>query len=460
MKISVIGTGYVGLVNGACLSDLGNDVTCIDIDKEKIDNLNNGIIPIYEPGLEEIIQRNIKSGRIHFSTDYSSIKSSNVTYITVGTPPKEDGSADLKYVLSAAECFANEILKVEKENNVFPSIFFENNMLSRYIIVTKSTVPVGTSKKVRDKIYEVLEENGRGDLMNFIGVVSNPEFLKEGTAINDCMYPDRIVVGVNNNRDKHIMESLYTPFIKKGNKIIFTNIPSSEMIKYASNSMLATRISFMNEIANLCEAVGANVDDVRNGMGADKRIGDKFLYPGCGYGGSCFPKDVRALVKTAEDNGLEMKIVKATEEVNNSQKHILYKKLSNIKDFSLEGKTIAVLGLAFKPKTDDMREAPSLVFMNDLIDNVKNVKIRAYDPISMNVCKRMINNECIYYATDMYDAVKGADALVLVTEWDEFRNPDWSKIIGTMNNNIVVDGRNVLKETIPNTLNIRYYSIG
>ena len=460
MKISVIGTGYVGLVNGACLSDLGNDVTCIDINKEKIDNLNNGIIPIYEPGLEEIIQRNIKSNRIHFSTDYSSIKSSNVTYITVGTPPKEDGSADLKYVLSAAECFANEILNVEKENNVFPSIFFENNMLSRYIIVTNSTVPVGTSKKVRDKIYEVLEKNDRTYLMNFIGVVSNPEFLKEGTAINDCMYPDRIVVGVNNGHDKRIMESLYTPFTKKGNKIIFTNIPSSEMIKYASNSMLATRISFMNEIANLCEVVGANVDDVRKGMGADKRIGDKFLYPGCGYGGSCFPKDVRALVKTAEDNGLEMKIVKATEEVNNCQKHILYKKLSNIEDFSLEGKTIAVLGLAFKPKTDDMREAPSLVFMNDLIDNVKDIKIRAYDPISMNVCKRMINNDCIYYATDMYDAVKGADALVLVTEWDEFRNPDWNKIIRTMNNNIVVDGRNVLKETIPNTLNIRYYSIG
>lgn len=458
MKISVIGTGYVGLVNGACLAELGNDVTCIDIDKEKIDNLNNGIIPIYEPGLEEIIQRNIKSNRIHFSTDYSSIKSSNVTYITVGTPPKEDGSADLKYVLSAAECFANEILKVEKENNVFPSIFFENNMLSRYIIVTKSTVPVGTSKKVRDKIYEVLEKNDRTDLMNFIGVVSNPEFLKEGTAINDCMYPDRIVVGVNNGHDKRIMESLYTPFIKKGNKIIFTNIPSSEMIKYASNSMLATRISFMNEIANLCEAVGANVDDVRNGMGADKRIGDKFLYPGCGYGGSCFPKDVRALVKTAEDNGLEMKIVKATEEVNNSQKHILYKKLSNIKDFSLDGKTIAVLGLAFKPKTDDMREAPSLVFMNDLIDNVKDVKIRAYDPISMNVCKRMINNECIYYATDMYDAVNGADALVLVTEWDEFRSPDWDKIENLMVDNIVIDGRNVLKESISN--NFRYFRIG
>lgn len=458
MKISVIGTGYVGLVNGACLAELGNDVTCIDIDKEKIDKLKNGVIPIYEPGLEEIIQRNIKFNRIHFSTDYSSIKSSNVTYITVGTPPKEDGSADLKYVLNAAECFVNEILNVEKENNVFPSIFFENNMLSRYIIVTKSTVPVGTSKKVYDKIYEVLEENGRTDLMNFIGVVSNPEFLKEGTAINDCMYPDRIIVGVKNGRDKHIMETLYSPFIKKGNEVIFTNIPSSEMIKYASNSMLATRISFMNEIANLCEVVGANVDDVRKGMGADKRIGDKFLYPGCGYGGSCFPKDVRALVKTAEENGLEMKIVKATEEVNNYQKHILYKKLSNIEGFSLEGKTIAVLGLAFKPKTDDMREAPSLVFMNDLIDNVKDIKIRAYDPISMDVCRSIMNNDCIYYATDMYDAVKGADALVLVTEWDEFRSPNWDVIKDIMNDNVVIDGRNIFNEIPRNKF--RYERIG
>ena len=458
MKISVIGTGYVGLVNGACLAELGNDVTCIDIDKEKIDKLKNGVIPIYEPGLEEIIQRNIKLNRIHFSTDYSSIKSSNVTYITVGTPPKEDGSADLKYVLNAAECFANEILNVEKENNVFPSIFFENNMLSRYIIVTKSTVPVGTSEKVLNKIYETFEKNDRGYLCKFIGVVSNPEFLKEGSAINDCMNPDRIVVGVKNGRDKHIMETLYSPFIKKGSEVIFTNIPSSEMIKYASNSMLATRISFMNEIANLCEIIGANVDDVRKGMGADKRIGDKFLYPGCGYGGSCFPKDVRALVKTAEENGLEMKIVKATEEVNNCQKHILYKKISNIEGFSLEGKTIAVLGLAFKPKTDDMREAPSLVFMNDLIDNVKDIKIRAYDPISMDVCKSIMNNDCIYYGTDMYDAVKGADALVLVTEWDEFRSPNWDVIKDIMNDNVVIDGRNIFNE-IPRN-NFRYERIG
>jgi UDPglucose 6-dehydrogenase len=458
MKISIIGTGYVGLVNGACLAELGNDVTCIDIDKNKIENLNKGIIPIYEPGLEEIIQRNIKSNRLHFSTDYSSIKSSNVTYITVGTPPKEDGSADLKYVLSAAECFANEIINAEKENNVFPKNFVENNMLSRYLIVTKSTVPVGTSKKVYDKIIEVLDINNKGYLSNFIGVVSNPEFLKEGTAVNDCMYPDRIVIGSKTERDRLIMESLYNPFIKKGVNVIYTNIPTAEMIKYASNSMLATRISFMNEIANLCEVVGANVDDVRKGMGADKRIGEKFLYAGCGYGGSCFPKDVRALVKTAEENGLKMKIIQATEDVNNNQKHILYKKLSNIEGFSLDGKTIAVLGLAFKPKTDDMREAPSLVLMNDLINNVNNVKIRAYDPISMEVCKHMIDNECIYYATDMYDALKGADAMVLVTEWDEFRSPDWGLIETFMTDNVVIDGRNILKESI--TDNFRYFRIG
>lgn len=458
MKISIIGTGYVGLVNGACLAELGNDVTCIDIDKDKIENLRKGIIPIYEPGLGEIIQRNIKSNRLHFSTDYSSIKSSNITYITVGTPPKENGSADLKYVLSAAECFANEIINVEKENNIFPKNFVENNILSRYLIVTKSTVPVGASKKVYDKIIEVLDINNKGYLSKFIGVVSNPEFLKEGTAVNDCMYPDRIVVGTKTERDRLIMESLYNPFIKKGVNVIYTNIPTAEMIKYASNSMLATRISFMNEIANLCEVVGANVDDVRKGMGADKRIGEKFLYAGCGYGGSCFPKDVRALVKTAEENGLKMKIIQATEDVNNNQKHILYKKLTNIEGFSLDGKTIAVLGLAFKPKTDDMREAPSLVFMNDLINNVNNVKIRAYDPISMEVCKCMIDNDCIYYATDMYDALKGADAMVLVTEWDEFRSPDWGLIETLMVDNIVIDGRNILKESI--TDKFRYFRIG
>ena len=439
MKISIIGTGYVGLVNGACLADMGNDVTCIDINEEKIEMLRSGIIPIYEPQLEEIITRNIASNRIHFSTTYESIADSMVTFIAVGTPPQEDGSADLKYVLSAAEAFGQHIC---------------GNMT--HIIVTKSTVPVGTSKKVMQSVSQVLSD--RGENIPF-AVVSNPEFLKEGSAINDCLYPDRIVVGFNDSCAKPIMEELYRPFMLRGDNVIFTNIETAEMIKYASNAMLATRISFMNEIANLCEKVGADVNGVRKGMGADKRIGNKFLYAGCGYGGSCFPKDVRALVQTAKENGCEMKIISATEEVNNEQKHILFNKLNNIDGFDLNGKTVAILGLAFKPETDDMREAPSLVLIEDLYTNVGDIKIRAYDPISMDVCKKMTDRD-IYYATSMYDAIEGADAVVLVTEWKEFRNPDWNKISDIMNNNIVVDGRNVLIGTIPNGLGIRYYHIG
>lgn len=439
MKISIIGAGYVGLVNGACLADMGNDVTCIDINEEKIEMLRSGIIPIYEPQLEEIITRNIASNRIHFSTTYESIADSMVTFIAVGTPPQEDGSADLKYVLSAAEAFGQHIC---------------GNMT--HIIVTKSTVPVGTSKKVMQSVSQVLSD--RGENIPF-AVVSNPEFLKEGSAINDCLYPDRIVVGFNDSCAKPIMEELYRPFMLRGDNVIFTNIETAEMIKYASNAMLATRISFMNEIANLCEKVGADVNGVRKGMGADKRIGDKFLYAGCGYGGSCFPKDVRALVQTAKENGCEMKIISATEEVNNGQKHILFNKLNNIDGFDLNGKTVAILGLAFKPETDDMREAPSLVLIEDLYTNVGDIKIRAYDPISMDVCKKMTDRD-IYYATSMYDAIEGADAVVLVTEWKEFRNPDWNRIVGIMNNNIVVDGRNVLIGTIPNDLEIRYYHIG
>lgn len=439
MKVSIIGTGYVGLVNGACLADMGNDVTCIDINVEKIENLNKGIIPIYEPQLEELINRNIKAGRIHFSNTYESIADSIVTFIAVGTPPQEDGSADLSYVLSAAKAFGEHI---------------EGHMM--HLIVTKSTVPVGTSKKVSEMVAKTLSE--RKENIPY-AVVSNPEFLKEGSAVNDCLYPDRIVVGFDDLCVKPIMENLYKPFMLRGDNVIFTKIQTAEMIKYASNAMLATRISFMNEIANLCEKVGADVNDVRKGMGADKRIGDKFLYAGCGYGGSCFPKDVRALVQTAKENGCEMKIISATEEVNNEQKHILFKKLNNIDDFDLNGKTIAILGLAFKPETDDMREAPSLVLIEDLYTKKEGVKIRAYDPISMDVCKKMTNRD-IYYASSMYDAIEGADAIVLVTEWKEFRNPDWHRIVDIMNNNIVVDGRNVLMGTIPNILDIRYYNIG
>lgn len=439
MKISIIGTGYVGLVNGACLADMGNDVTCIDINVEKIDMLRKGEIPIYEPQLEELIIRNLKANRIHFSTTYESIADSVVTFIAVGTPPQEDGSADLSYVLNAAKAFGEHIY---------------GDMT--HIIVTKSTVPVGTSKKVLNTVTQTLANRGKN--IPF-AVVSNPEFLKEGNAINDCLYPDRVVVGFNELCAKSIMEELYRPFMLRGNNVIFTNIETAEMIKYASNAMLATRISFMNEIANLCEKVGADVNGVRKGMGADKRIGDKFLYAGCGYGGSCFPKDVRALVQTAKENGCEMKIISATEDVNNEQKHILFNKLNNIDGFDLNGKTIAILGLAFKPETDDMREAPSLVLIEDLYTKAYGVKIRAYDPISMSVCKKMTDKD-IYYASSMYDAIEGADAVVLVTEWKEFRNPDWKRITNIMNNNIVVDGRNALIGTIPNDLEIRYYHIG
>jgi UDPglucose 6-dehydrogenase len=440
MKISIIGTGYVGLVNGACLADMGNDVTCIDINIEKIKMLRKGIIPIYEPQLEELIIRNLKANRIHFSTTYESIADSDVTFITVGTPSKaEDGSADLNYVLNSAKAFGEHIF------GEMP-----------HILVTKSTVPVGTSKKVLEAVSQTLADMGK-DVP--FAVVSNPEFLKEGSAINDCLYPDRIIVGCNDLYAKSIMEELYRPFMLRGDNVIFTNIETAEMIKYASNAMLATRISFMNEIANLCEKVGADVNGVRKGMGADKRIGDKFLYAGCGYGGSCFPKDVRALIQTAKENGCDMKIISATEDVNNEQKHILFNKLNNIEGFDINGKTIAILGLAFKPETDDMREAPSLVLIEDLCTKADGVKIRAYDPISMDVCRKMTDRD-IYYATSMYDAIEGADAIVLVTEWKEFRNPDWNRIVGIMNNNVVVDGRNVLMGTIPSTLGIRYFRIG
>lgn len=438
MKISIIGTGYVGLVNGACLADMGNDVTCIDINIEKIKMLRKGIIPIYEPQLEEIIIRNLKANRIHFSTTYESIADSDVTFITVGTPSKaEDGSADLNYVLNSAKAFGEHIF------GEMP-----------HILVTKSTVPVGTSKKVLETVSQTLADMGK-DVP--FAVVSNPEFLKEGSAINDCLYPDRIVVGCNDLYAKSIMEDLYRPFMLRGDNVIFTNIETAEMIKYASNAMLATRISFMNEIANLCEKVGADVNGVRKGMGADKRIGDKFLYAGCGYGGSCFPKDVRALIRTAKENGCDMKIISATEDINNEQKHILFNKLNNIEGFDLNGKTIAILGLAFKPDTDDMREAPSLVLIEDLCTKADGVKIRAYDPISMDVCKKMTDRD-IYYATSMYDAIEGADAIVLVTEWKEFRTPDWARIKGIMNNNVVIDGRNIFNDI--DVSEFRYKRIG
>ena len=436
MNIAIIGTGYVGLVNGACLSDMGNTVTCIDINKEKIDNLNNGIIPIYEPGLEEIITRNIKNKNLFFTNDYSTVSNSDVIYITVGTPSDKDGQADLKYVFSAARDIAM-------------------NLSGYSIIVTKSTVPVGTTNRVREVIENVIKEN------NITGVdfdmVSNPEFLKEGSAIKDCLYPDRIVIGSDSVKAKEIMRNLYKPFTLDKDKIIMTNIESSEMIKYASNSMLATRISFMNEIANLCEAVGANVDDVRLGMGADQRIGSKFLYPGCGYGGSCFPKDVRALIKTGENNGITMSIIKAVEDVNERQKHILAKKIKEYFKNNLEGKTVAVWGLTFKPETDDMREAPSIVLINELLG--LGVKVKAFNPVCMDSCKEVLGKD-IYYAEDMYDAVIGADALVLVTEWNIFRTPDWGRVKDLMTGSLIIDGRNIYKKAGLEEFGFIYKCIG
>jgi len=436
MNIAIIGTGYVGLVNGACLSDMGNTVTCIDINKEKIDSLNNGIIPIYEPGLEEIITRNIKNKNLFFTNDYSTVSNSDVIYITVGTPSDKDGQADLKYVFSAARDIAM-------------------NLSGYSIIVTKSTVPVGTTNRVREVIENVIKEN------NITGVdfdmVSNPEFLKEGSAIKDCLYPDRIVIGSDSVKAKEIMRNLYKPFTLDKDKIIMTNIESSEMIKYASNSMLATRISFMNEIANLCEAVGANVDDVRLGMGADQRIGSKFLYPGCGYGGSCFPKDVRALIKTGENNGITMSIIKAVEDVNERQKHILAKKIKEYFKNNLEGKTVAVWGLTFKPETDDMREAPSIVLINELLG--LGVKVKAFNPVCMDSCKEVLGKD-IYYAEDMYDAVIGADALVLVTEWNIFRTPDWGRVKDLMTGSLIIDGRNIYKKAGLEEFGFIYKCIG
>lgn len=404
MKIAIVGTGYVGLVTGTCFADMGIDVTCIDIDKTKIENLRKGIIPIYEPGLESLVSKNTKAGRLHFETDLSHVVNNcEIIFIAVGTPPDEDGSADLKYVLEVAK-------------NI-------GQLISDYtLIVTKSTVPVGTAEKVRTAINDELRDR---ELVIPFDIASNPEFLKEGAAIKDFMSPDRVVVGVDSEKAKALMTRLYRPFLVSSDRMIITDIPSAEMIKYAANAMLATRISFMNDIANLCDLVGANVNMVRKGIGSDVRIGTKFLYPGCGYGGSCFPKDVKALIRTAEENGYEMRVLKAVEAVNQSQKQILFKKLSDHFGGQLHNKTIAVWGLSFKPETDDMREAPSLY----LIDSLLNVgaDIRVYDPVAIEECRRRYGKK-LTYCTDMYDAATNAHAIILVTEWKEFRVPAWTAI--------------------------------
>lgn len=419
MNIAIIGTGYVGLVSGACFAEMGINVTCVDVDKQKIDNLANGIVPIYEPNLTDMVIKNHSASRLHFSTDLKSCLSDvEVVFCAVGTPPDEDGAADLRYVLDVARTVGQNI--------------------DKYILfVTKSTVPVGTARKVKAVIAEELSR--RGVDVEF-DVASNPEFLKEGAAIKDFMSPDRIVVGTESQRARQIMDKLYKPFTLNHYRMIYTDIPSAEMIKYASNAMLATRISFMNEIANLCDLVGADVNMVRQGIGSDSRIGNKFLYPGCGYGGSCFPKDVKALIRTASDNGYVMSILQAVENVNNRQKSILFDKLCLVFDGDIKDKTIAVWGLAFKPETDDMREATSLVVIDKLLTAGCSVKV--YDPIAMDECRRRIGNS-VMYADNMYDAAEGADAILLITEWKEFRMPSWSRVRQIMKTSVIIDGRNI-----------------
>ena len=418
MNIAIVGTGYVGLVSGTCFAEMGVNVTCVDINEAKINSLLSGNIPIYEPGLEEMVLRNHKEGRLRFTTDLSScLDEVEIVFSAVGTPPDEDGSADLQYVLEVARTVGR--------------------CMNKYLVlVTKSTVPVGTAKKVKAVIQEELDKRG----VNIpFDVASNPEFLKEGAAIKDFMSPDRVVVGVESEKAKEMMSRLYRPFLLNNFRVIFTDIPSAEMIKYAANSMLATRISFMNDIANLCELVGADVNMVRKGIGADSRIGSKFLYPGCGYGGSCFPKDVKALIKTAEKNGYSMRVLKAVEEVNEAQKSILFSKLRRHFE-TLEGKTIALWGLAFKPETDDMREATSLVMIDMLRKAGATVKV--FDPVAMDECRRRIGDQVVY-AKDMYEAVIDADALLLLTEWKQFRLPSWAVIRKVMKQPLLLDGRNI-----------------
>lgn len=420
MKIAVVGTGYVGLVSGACFSEMGVDVTCVDIDVNKIEQLKQGVIPIYEPGLKSIVQRNYEAQRLHFTTDLGSIINEvDITFIAVGTPSGEDGHADLSYVFAVANTIADHL---DKE----------------MLIVTKSTVPVGTSHQIQQLVSERLAERGKTTIPFY--VASNPEFLKEGAAVEDFMSPDRVVVGVEHERATELMTRLYRPFLLNNFRVIFMDILSSEMTKYASNAMLATRISFMNDIANLCELVGADVNMVRKGMGSDSRIGKNFLYPGCGYGGSCFPKDVRAIIKVAKDVGYEMEVLKAVERVNDKQKEVLYTKLTSSFDKEVRDKTIAVWGLSFKPETDDMRDAPSITLINSLIDNGANVRV--YDPAAMDEARKRFGN-AIYYANDIYDAADNAHAIVVPTEWKEFRLPNWNVLKKIMVDHVVIDGRNI-----------------
>ena len=438
MRIAVVGTGYVGLVTGTCFSEMGVHVTCVDVDENKINSLKQGLVPIYEPGLETLVHKNVRSGRLNFTTRLEDVLNDvDIVFSAVGTPPDEDGSADLKYVLEVARTIGK----------------FINHYI---VVVTKSTVPVGTAKKVKAVIEEELTR--RGAQIEF-DVVSNPEFLKEGNAVKDFMSPDRVVVGVESERARKLMARLYKPFMIVSDRLIFTDIPSAEMIKYAANSMLATRISFMNDIANLCELVGADVNMVRKGIGSDTRIGKKFLYAGCGYGGSCFPKDVKALIKTAADSGYQMRVLQAVEDVNADQKLVLYRKLVAYygNEEAIKGKKVAMWGLAFKPETDDMREAPSLVLIDLLTKAGATVKV--YDPVAMDECRRRVG-DVVSYAKDMYDAADGADVLMLVTEWKEFRLPNIKTLLQKMNGRLILDGRNILDSDELHQAGFEYHCIG
>lgn len=419
MKITIVGTGYVGLVSGACFAEMGIEVTCVDSNIEKVARLRSGQMPIYEPGLAELVTRNSGAGRLHFTSELdSALTDAEAVFIAVGTPEGEDGSADLSHVLDVAHQIGR--------------------LLDHYTVVAiKSTVPVGTSERVREAIAEELKARGVDVLFD---MASNPEFLKEGAAIKDFMTPDRVVVGTDSSNARQLMEQLYLPFMLNNYRIIFTDIPSAEMIKYAANSMLATRISFMNDIANLCELVGADVNMVRKGVGSDSRIGSKFLYPGCGYGGSCFPKDIKALIRTAEQYGYSMELLKAVEGVNERQKGVLFRKLYNYFEGNLADKTIAVWGLAFKPETDDMREAPSLVLIEKLLE--AGCTVRVYDPAAMAEAERRLGDKVVYCST-MYEAVEGADAMMMLTEWKQFRLPSWSTLAEKMRRRVIIDGRNI-----------------
>jgi len=437
MKIAIVGTGYVGLVTGTCFAEMGTEVFCVDIDQKKIENLKKGVIPIYEPGLEEMVIRNYEVGRLHFTTDLTSILDEvEVLFSAVGTPPDEDGSADLQYVLDVARTVGRAMNKY-------------------LVVVTKSTVPVGTAQKVKQAILD--EQQKRGVSIPF-DIASNPEFLKEGAAVKDFMNPDRVVIGIESDRAKKLMEKLYHPFMLNNFRIIYMDIPSAEMTKYAANAMLATRISFMNDMANLCEIIGADINMVRKGIGADERIGSKFLYAGCGYGGSCFPKDVKALIRTAQQHDYPMRILEAVEAVNDDQKKILFNKLQKYYNNDLNGKKVVLWGLAFKPETDDMREAPSLVLIEELLK--AGCRVVAYDPIAVPEAKRRIGEDNIQYAKDIYESIEGADALFIVTEWKEFRLPSWTIIKEKMRIPLILDGRNIYNPKEMDENGFVYHCIG